>query len=383
MSSSEPRPSPPVVTAPRLRFVSREWWPRPGGIARQLDTLASLTLARGAPVGIWTGTRDRRGATDAPVHRSPAGTRPLAVYGSWLAGALAADGLVNARRPAVTVVAGSSLETAIVLALGRRLRGRAVVYLAGGGRAGSDFRSLRRGWLRRLILARADAIIVHTPSYAEEIRAAGPRGELHVVPTLTGRRNQRCPVQLHSRSPAPTVRAVWCGRDHPIKNLAGLARLSDGAFADAGIQVDLVIDRVPAAGFAPDRIHVGCVDPRSHFADADIAVLTSGHESLPNVLAEAALEGVPLVAYAVGGIPEALAALGHGATVAADASDQEFAARVRAVALDYRDPRRRAALRARAEAFFGSTAEQVWLTALGLDRWGDPVTPAPSASGCP
>lgn len=347
-----------------VRLVSRGWRPQVGGMERQFDLLAARALAFGADVVAWTAAPKPKGAAAIRIHRSPLGTRSMALYGLWLLVSLALDCVRRRRRGAVTLVAGSSVEAAAVLVLSRRLRGRAVVYFAGGDERGSEFASMQRGWLRRLILARADGLVVHTPSYGAELRSAGFRGDIEVVPVLAVASTERCHAAPMGRASGARARAVWCGRDHPVKNLTALSRMVHGAFLDAGIEVQLVVDRVPALDFGTSEIHVGCPDPPTHFRSAGVVVLTSRHESLPNVLAEAALEGVPLVAYATGGIPEAVAQLGHGHLVDPRATDGEFAAAVLAAARRYADPGQRARLQAAARAVYGVDAERGWMRVL-------------------
>jgi glycosyltransferase involved in cell wall biosynthesis len=51
-------------------------------------------------------------------------------------------------------------------------------------------------------------------------------------------------------------------------------------------------------------------DPRSFWADRHVAVLLSDHEGSPNALIEAAMAGRPMVATAVGGVPEVVSPAG-------------------------------------------------------------------------
>ncbi|MCH6257012.1 glycosyltransferase [Puniceicoccaceae bacterium K14] len=53
-------------------------------------------------------------------------------------------------------------------------------------------------------------------------------------------------------------------------------------------------------------------DPRSLYAQADIAVHTSERESLPNFLVEAQMAGLPIVAYDTGGVGECFIQAGSG-----------------------------------------------------------------------
>jgi glycosyltransferase involved in cell wall biosynthesis len=95
-------------------------------------------------------------------------------------------------------------------------------------------------------------------------------------------------------------------------------------------------DRVRFAGFVPHGpALVALLDA------ADVFVLPSRSEGLPHSLAEAMARGLPVVATAVGGIPELL---GDGSGVVVTPGDP--AALARAIAALHADPPRRAALSA-------------------------------------
>jgi glycosyltransferase involved in cell wall biosynthesis len=72
-----------------------------------------------------------------------------------------------------------------------------------------------------------------------------------------------------------------------------------------GPERDRIAETARACGVAENITFAGFVrDPRPYYAIADVVVLSSLTEGSPNALLEAMAAGVPVVATAVGGIPE-------------------------------------------------------------------------------
>ncbi len=88
-------------------------------------------------------------------------------------------------------------------------------------------------------------------------------------------------------------------------------------------------------------------DPRAFWADRHVAVLLSDHEGSPNALIEAAMAGRPMVATAVGGVPDVVAPDG-GRLVPTDDPDAIAAALVEVI--EDGDLRRRGGDAARRQA---------------------------------
>lgn len=119
--------------------------------------------------------------------------------------------------------------------------------------------------------------------------------------------------QLHP----PPHRLLWVGRVHPDKNLEGLVEAIRGLACEEAmdLQVDLV-GAGPAEQDIRDRVNRSGLQERVRFhgyvpqgpglarlyREADLFVLPSHSEGFPQVLLEAAAEGLPIVATAVGGI---------------------------------------------------------------------------------
>jgi glycosyltransferase involved in cell wall biosynthesis len=167
---------------------------------------------------------------------------------------------------------------------------------------------------------RADAVIVLTRRLADRLLAAGlDPGRVHVIPSgvdlgrFAGPRPDPAPD-------LPRPRVLFVGRLAAQKGVAtlleavGLLRsraavvlVGDGPLRPAlERQADrLGPGRVRFQGFVPHA------EVPAWLAAADVLVLPSVYEELGSVLLEAMAAGLPVVASAVGGIPDALAAAGR------------------------------------------------------------------------
>lgn len=285
----------------------------------------------------------------------------MALYLAWLCLSLARARLFARRFSVVMLSARTSAESAVVTVLRSVLGSPAIVFLTGGDERGSEFTTQRRGWVRRVLLQNTSAFVAHAQLFVDEVRELGFRGRTELIRTIAPAESP-CACGNEARPPSGTTRLVWCGRDDPVKNLGAVARLSTGAIRRRGIDDVLVVcDREPRTSIAGATVHVGCRAPRSHLRQGDVLVLTSLYEGQSNALAEAALEGVPVVAYATGGTPEIVAALDGGEVLPLESSDEAFAEAVVRVAVRFSEPAEAARLRARARSLFSEEAARAWL----------------------
>jgi len=127
--------------------------------------------------------------------------------------------------------------------------------------------------------------LVFTPDAAAAApRAATPLTLLNVA-MFRPEKNQRGLIELCRQLPAGLDwRLILAGNGPTLASCRDFAARSG------------VGDRVDFRGFTPN--------PAALYREADVAVLTSQSESLPNFLCEAQAHGLPVVAYDVGGVGE-------------------------------------------------------------------------------
>jgi glycosyltransferase involved in cell wall biosynthesis len=189
---------------------------------------------------------------------------------------------------------------------------------------GEDFKVRMYDRLDRFLLNRFDRVVAVSEGQAEQVRAAGvPARRVRVI------RNSARPEAF--ANPDPAGRAVLenlapthgerivisAGRLSPDKGFDVLIRAASvvcaadpGArfivFGD-GVLRDELPKQAAAAGVADKIRFVGFrTDLDRLMPHADVFVLPSYNEGLPNVVLEASAAGVPVVATAVSGTPEAV-----------------------------------------------------------------------------
>jgi glycosyltransferase involved in cell wall biosynthesis len=171
------------------------------------------------------------------------------------------------------------------------------------------------------VLKRADAAVCVSEHLAREAAGlAGPGTPVHVVRRGVDRGRFRAGDRAEARARLgwdPQRRTLlWVGRMVPVKGLdvlidacARLPRHLDFALYLAGdgpLRGELA-SRARQAGLADRVVFAGTV-PHGELADwyraADVTVLPSRSEGVPNVLLESIACGTPFVASGVGGVPE-------------------------------------------------------------------------------
>jgi len=194
------------------------------------------------------------------------------------------------------------------------------------GFTGGDWKNRCYQWLQRRALRRFDAVVAVSRRLAEELRLSGvPGGRVHLV-----RNAWRAPAPPLKRSAAraaldgeagdsePRDPCIgWVGRlsreKGPDVLLAALARLRArpwrACLVGDGPDRTALVRRAAALGLG-DRVHWhGAVPEAGRLYRAfDVFVLSSRTEGTPIVLFEAMASEVPIVAAAVGGVPDVVSA---------------------------------------------------------------------------
>lgn len=274
---------------------------RLGGTERQTVFLATALARRGHTVEVLL---FRPGGT-LPAGPDGLAVRVLQPFDTgldWLAPGLLWR--LRAFWPHATIAMGRTANSLLPL-LPHELTGARVATLRSG-------RPLT--WLHRTAVRRADAVVANSyfAAFDGGRQAGRPLATIAVVPNPL----LLDPAAVGTRPPhARPVRLLCVAGFRPVKNHAGLLRAL-AALRDIRVAWTLTLvgdgpERAPCErlaaelGLAPRTVFAGAVaDPTPHLRDADIAVLASSHESLPNFLVEAQSFGLPVVATDAGGAQE-------------------------------------------------------------------------------
>lgn len=245
-------------------------------------------------------------------------------------------------------------------------RPRVALVSTNHGYAGGSLRNRIYEWIDRRVLRHVDTVIAVSEGNAAKLKARGHTGApVVVVPNGWRPRPPADRAALRARFGLPLDEPLvgWIGRmSHEKGGDLLLAALTHAS----GVRVALIGDgserraleaQASAAGVA-DRVHFVGAHPDAGAAAAalDVLVISSRTEGLPMVLLEAVGAGCPVVAFAVGGIPEVLS---NDAGWLVPPTDVE--ALGRALEDATRDGAARASRAAR--------ARQVLDARFGLERW--------------
>jgi glycosyltransferase involved in cell wall biosynthesis len=351
----------PELVGRTVHVVARRVPPNIGGEEIQVSLLCAALFQAGATVEVWTTTQGAVLPDGVGVHVRPR-SAPMPAYLAWLVIGLGLWRISHLGWPAVVITTRVSGDSAILARLGGLLRLPVVMFLTGGLVGGSEFALQRRPWVKRWIAEGSAAIVAHAASFLDEVVDAGFQGSAVRISTIVDnvQRSTVCTEVLPLAPGSPSL--IWCGRDDPVKNLVGLNRLFGGALRSLGTPSLLLIsDRAPREQVTGAEVHLRCPSPRVHMAAADALVLTSHFEGQGAVIAEAAVEGTPSVAYGVGGIPETMQRLDGGEVVAVGSPDAAFASAIGRVLERFSDEGERSRLMQRARRMFVEEPPAAWI----------------------
>jgi glycosyltransferase involved in cell wall biosynthesis len=224
-------------------------------------------------------------------------------------------------------------------------------------------------WLDRQLLARCDAVIcVSAEARTWLTRAGVPNARLRLV--QNGHRPSTLIARAEARGrlgvSADSFTAGWVGRLSHEKGADLLVEAVTG-HVRAPMHVVLIGDgperphlehalRDRPPGPATIRFAGAVANAATLFAAFDALVISSRTEGLPMVLLEAMSAGVPVVAYAVGGIPEVVSP--DSAWLVPPGDTRALATALHEVAAHPAEARRRAAV-----------AQQIFRDRFNETRW--------------
>ena len=353
-----------VDTIPRgpngkFSFMITELAPQPGQgpehAAGRVLMFGSGLAGRGgiaATVAAWrdAGWFAREGVRYVPSHVDGSSWAKLRTFLHALATLLVA-------RPRIVHVHSASnasfYRKALLLALARARGCRTVFHLHGGGFAA--FAQRHRALVRHTLL-RSDAVLALSDVWAATLRQLAPGARISVLPNAVA-----LPVARDQDQPSVEPgRILFLGRLEAAKGCHDLiAAVAQLAPRYPGLCLVLAgsgpIDATAAAGArieAPGWIDAGA--RATELQRAAIFCLPSHAEGLPLALLEAMAAGKPVVASAVGAVPEAL-----GSDAGLLVPPRDVAALAAALASLLDDPQAAAAMGARARAVVAARYDTV------------------------
>ena len=224
-------------------------------------------------------------------------------------------------------------------------------------------------WLEFALFPRFDAVVAVSRPLVRSLRRFGvARDRIHVIPNgWNGRVPPTDRATARAALGAPPDRFVvgWVGRLISVKGadvfLEALAQLSDGSITASivgdGAERGRLEQQARRLGLELGRrvtFHGQVHDASRLFPAFDAFVLSSRSEGTPLVLPEAIAAGVPVIATAVGGVPDLVGTDGAAGLLV---PPEQPAALAHAILSTYADPdaarQRAAAARRRLETEFG------------------------------
>lgn len=185
------------------------------------------------------------------------------------------------------------------------------------GFTGGGWKNRCYEWLQRASWRRFDAVVAVSRPLLATLAAAGvPPERLHVVPNAFASTNDGLGREAARRAlgvPDKLFHVGWVGRVSREKGadvlVDAVARLASRPIVVSvvgdGAEAQATRGRAHAAGVADRFLWHGTVpDARRLFRAFDAFVLSSRTEGTPIVLLEAMMANVPVVATAVGGVPD-------------------------------------------------------------------------------
>ena len=253
---------------------------------------------------------DSAAALGLPIARLPGGDR------RYLRQAAALTAVLRAHE--ATLVHAHVYVADVISFLATRRSGVPLVATV-HGRTGGDAKNRLYEWFDDKLLARRfDAVICVAPNGEARLAAAGcPRSRLHLVP------NALVPAPLLTRAEArtrlglePAELAIgWIGRLSAEKGAdlllaalrePGTPRVTAVVIGDGPERAALTHSALDLPGGVQVRFAGAQADAATLLPAFDAIAISSRTEGLPMVLLEAMAAEVPVVAFAVGGIPTVL-----------------------------------------------------------------------------
>jgi len=313
-----------LKTPIRVVMISHGYYPRIGGVERQLAAIIPLLQARGVEPSILTrrlrGTQPFEMVGGVPVYRLPVpGPKPVAS----LTFTLAALPLIKRLNPDL-IHAHELISPATTAIAARKLFGIPVVATVHGSGLSSDVLRLKRrflGKIRLRVLCREiAAFCVISAVIDRELAAEGvpvkkripiPNGvdTERFTPLDPAEKNK---LRSHLDLPVDASLAIFVGRLVPEKRVDLLTSIWSSVRETVPRARLLIVGSGPEEFVLKHKANDGILflgsqaDVTPYLQAADLFVLPSAAEGLSLALLEALACGLPVIATSVGGNPEVI-----------------------------------------------------------------------------
>ncbi len=317
-------PSPGI---PPIRLLTHEFFPQRGGIATFAEEMARAAAGLGHSVEVWA----PEAGVSKPDWPFPVRSLPLAGTHNWGCQLRLARVLLRERRglrqSTVYLAEPGPMLVWMLLQFAGALRPRRLVLTLHGSEVLRFAHHPGRRRLAARLFARADRISTLTAYTADLVQQhfPGATGKMVLTPGALRSDFVLAPPVRPRANVCPVVLTV--GRLHPRKGqlltLQALSRLPEPLrtgleYRLVGTEADPAYARALRAEAARSGLRVSFLgdvpdaELPAVYAGADVFALTSiqhGHsvEGFGLVYLEASAQGLPVVAHAVGGVPEAVA----------------------------------------------------------------------------
>jgi len=306
-------------------LVTRRYPPFGGGAENQFCRIAEALMFRRHSVIVLTGSH-QPGTVSREQNHGILVRRlydlPIRVFGTCIFLVILTFQMIRYRRHYEVVITSMINETSSVVVLtANLLRKKVCLYPSAVGPIGNTAwaRAHWCGALFQWAARRADLYICQSENfYPEFIEFGIDRKDLWAIPNTISRNFLKIG---DNRSPAmdtvKTMRILWCGRLAEEKDPEIVLEVAKILQSES---VNTVIDIVGGGGplepilrqrLSADpalseiaQLHGNPADVLPFFSAADIFLLTSRDDAMPLVIIEAMAAGIPIVATAVGGIPD-------------------------------------------------------------------------------
>jgi glycosyltransferase involved in cell wall biosynthesis len=302
-----------------ILIVSRRFPPFPGGAENQLARIAAALALKGHNVRVFTGLHNKN--LLRAEENNGVMIKRFSDPGTRYAGTLTflfflILNMISDKKFFDIVLASQVNETSATAVILSFILGKRSVFRPSSlGKYGNFEWTKKRkaGFLYRAAMRLADAMVGQTEAFIEEaVKNKFSREKIVIIPNMPP--DNFFGIRKDRQKENDIIRILWCGRLNKVKNPLILCDVVKKIIAlHPGIIIDVVGDGELKESLVKKitktelsryfDLHGYQKDVRPFFQNADIYLLTSTTDAMPNTILEAIVSKVPVVATNVDGVP--------------------------------------------------------------------------------